>query len=44
MALAARGKVTLHTRTYPLTAVDEAMDDLEAGRLQGRRILIPRDA
>jgi len=41
MILAAQGKVTLHTRAYPLTAVNEAMDDLEAGRLQGRGILIP---
>jgi NAD+-dependent secondary alcohol dehydrogenase Adh1 len=41
MTLAAQGKVTLHTKTYPLTAVNEAMDDLEAGRLQGRGILIP---
>jgi len=41
MTLAAQGKVTLHTRTYPLTAVNEAMDDLEAGRLQGRGILVP---
>ncbi|MBM2620031.1 NAD(P)-dependent alcohol dehydrogenase [Actinoplanes sp. LDG1-06] len=41
MTLAARGKVTLHTRQYPLTAVNEAMDDLEAGRLQGRGILVP---
>jgi NAD+-dependent secondary alcohol dehydrogenase Adh1 len=41
MTLAAQGKVTLHTRTYPLSAVNEAMDDLEAGRLQGRGILVP---
>jgi NAD+-dependent secondary alcohol dehydrogenase Adh1 len=41
MTLAAQGSVTLHTRTYPLTAVNEAMDDLEAGRLQGRGILVP---
>jgi NAD+-dependent secondary alcohol dehydrogenase Adh1 len=41
MTLAAQGKVTLHTRTYPLGAVNEAMDDLEAGRLQGRGILVP---
>jgi NAD+-dependent secondary alcohol dehydrogenase Adh1 len=41
MILAAQGKVTLHTRAYPLAAVNEAMDDLEAGRLQGRGILIP---
>jgi NAD+-dependent secondary alcohol dehydrogenase Adh1 len=41
MTLAAQGKVTLHTRTYPLDAVNEAMDDLENGRLQGRGILVP---
>ncbi len=41
MTLAAQGKVKLHTRTYPLGAVNEAMDDLEAGRLQGRGILVP---
>ncbi|MEV4642094.1 zinc-binding dehydrogenase [Actinoplanes sp. NPDC049548] len=41
MILAAAGKVRLHTRTYPLAAVNEAMDDLEAGRLQGRGILVP---
>jgi NAD+-dependent secondary alcohol dehydrogenase Adh1 len=41
MTLAAQGRVTLHTRTYPLAAVNEAMDDLELGRLRGRGILIP---
>jgi NAD+-dependent secondary alcohol dehydrogenase Adh1 len=41
MALAAAGKVTLHTRTYPLDDVNEAMDDLDQGRLQGRGILVP---
>jgi NAD+-dependent secondary alcohol dehydrogenase Adh1 len=41
MTLTAQGKVTLHTKTYPLAAVNEAMDDLEAGRLQGRGILVP---
>ncbi|GIF22590.1 NAD+-dependent secondary alcohol dehydrogenase Adh1 [Actinoplanes tereljensis] len=41
MTLAAQGRVTLHTRTYPLSAVNEAMDDLELGRLQGRGILVP---
>jgi NAD+-dependent secondary alcohol dehydrogenase Adh1 len=41
MTLAAQGKVTLHTKQYPLTAVNQAMDDLEAGRLQGRGILVP---
>jgi NAD+-dependent secondary alcohol dehydrogenase Adh1 len=41
MVLAAQGKVALHTRTYPLDQVNQAMDDLEHGRLQGRGILIP---
>jgi NAD+-dependent secondary alcohol dehydrogenase Adh1 len=41
MALAAKGKVRLHTRTYPLDAVNEAIDDLDSGRLQGRGILVP---
>ncbi|MEV4347377.1 NAD(P)-dependent alcohol dehydrogenase [Actinoplanes sp. NPDC049596] len=41
MTLAAQGRVTLHTRQYPLASVNEAMDDLEAGRLQGRGILVP---
>jgi NAD+-dependent secondary alcohol dehydrogenase Adh1 len=41
MDLAARDLVSLHTRTYPLDAVNTAMDDLEQGRLQGRGILVP---
>jgi len=41
MTLAAQGKVKLHTRTYPLDAVNDAMDDLDGGRLQGRGILVP---
>jgi NAD+-dependent secondary alcohol dehydrogenase Adh1 len=41
MTLAAQGKVRLHTQTYPLDAVNDAMDDLEGGRLQGRGILVP---
>ena len=41
MALTAQGKVQLHTRTYPLDAVNDAMNDLDAGRLQGRGILVP---
>jgi len=41
MTLAAQGKVVLHTQTYPLDAANEAMDDLDGGRLQGRGILIP---
>jgi NAD+-dependent secondary alcohol dehydrogenase Adh1 len=41
MTLAAQGKVTLHTSTYPLDAINDAMADLDGGRLQGRGILIP---
>jgi NAD+-dependent secondary alcohol dehydrogenase Adh1 len=42
MALAAQGKVTLHTKPYPLEAANDAFDDLDAGRLPGTRaILIP---
>jgi NAD+-dependent secondary alcohol dehydrogenase Adh1 len=41
MTLAAQGKVKLHTRTYPLDAVNDSMDDLDGGRLQGRGILVP---
>jgi NAD+-dependent secondary alcohol dehydrogenase Adh1 len=41
MVLAQTDRVGLYTRTYPLDAVNDAMDDLEAGRLQGRGILVP---
>ena len=41
MTLAAQGKVTLHTRTYPLDQINEAIDDLDSGRLRGRGILVP---
>ena len=40
MTLAAQGQVALHTSTYPLDAVNDAMADLDQGRLQGRGILI----
>jgi NAD+-dependent secondary alcohol dehydrogenase Adh1 len=40
MTLTAQGKVTLHTSSYPLDAVNDAMADLDGGRLQGRGILI----
>jgi NAD+-dependent secondary alcohol dehydrogenase Adh1 len=39
MTLTAQGKVTLHTSGYPLEAVNDAMADLDQGRLQGRGIL-----
>ncbi len=41
MALAQAGKVTLHTRAYPLAAAPDALADLDAGRVRGRAILIP---
>ena len=41
MSLAQAGKVTLHTRTYPLAAAADALADLDAGRVRGRAILIP---
>jgi NAD+-dependent secondary alcohol dehydrogenase Adh1 len=44
MTLNAQGKVSLHTSTYPLEAVNDAMADLDGGRLQGRGILIPAGA
>jgi NAD+-dependent secondary alcohol dehydrogenase Adh1 len=41
MVLAQTGKVTLHTRTYPLSDAVEAIHDLDAGRVRGRAILVP---
>jgi NAD+-dependent secondary alcohol dehydrogenase Adh1 len=41
MALAEGGRVTLHTRTYPLDAAVDAFADLDAGRVRGRAILVP---
>jgi NAD+-dependent secondary alcohol dehydrogenase Adh1 len=40
MTLTAQGRVALHTHVYPLDAVNDAMADLDQGRLQGRGILI----
>ena len=44
MTLTAQGLVTLHTQTYPLDAINDAMADLDGGRLHGRGILIPAGA
>ena len=44
MTLTAQGQVTLHTTTYPLDAINDAMADLDNGRLQGRGILVPAGA
>jgi NAD+-dependent secondary alcohol dehydrogenase Adh1 len=41
MTLAQAGKVTLHTRTYPLDAANDALHDLDAGKVRGRAILVP---
>ena len=41
MVLAARGAVTLHTAKYPMADFQQAIDDLDAGRVRGRAILIP---
>jgi NAD+-dependent secondary alcohol dehydrogenase Adh1 len=44
MTLTAQGQVTLHTSNYPLEAINDAMADLDQGRLQGRGILVPAGA
>jgi len=44
MTLTAQGRVRLHTSTYPLDAINDAMADLDRGRLQGRGILVPAGA
>jgi NAD+-dependent secondary alcohol dehydrogenase Adh1 len=41
MVLAQSGKVTLHTKTYPLAAAADALTDLDAGKVRGRAILVP---
>jgi NAD+-dependent secondary alcohol dehydrogenase Adh1 len=41
MTLAAQGKVSLRTKAYPLDAINEAIDDLQNGRVQGRAVIVP---
>jgi NAD+-dependent secondary alcohol dehydrogenase Adh1 len=41
MVLAAQGKVRLHTNKYPLDEFQRAINDLDAGRVRGRAILVP---
>jgi len=41
MDLAQDGKVTLHTKIYPLADAPQALADLDAGRVRGRAILVP---
>ena len=40
MTLTAQGRVALETRIYLLDAVNDAMDDLDHGRLHGRGIFV----
>jgi NAD+-dependent secondary alcohol dehydrogenase Adh1 len=44
MTLTAQGKVRLRTSSYPLDAINDAMADLDEGRLRGRGILVPAGA
>jgi NAD+-dependent secondary alcohol dehydrogenase Adh1 len=41
MTLTAQGKVTLHTAIYPFEAANDAIGDLDSGKLRGRGILVP---
>ncbi|MEV5737379.1 NAD(P)-dependent alcohol dehydrogenase [Streptomyces sp. NPDC052292] len=41
MVLAAQGRVRLHTTPYPLDRFQDALADLDAGRVRGRAILVP---
>lgn len=41
MSLAARGAVTLHTQKYALDDYQQAISDLNAGKVRGRAILVP---
>lgn len=42
VALAQAGRITGRVRTYPLEAVNDALDDLRAGRIEGRAAIVPR--
>jgi NAD+-dependent secondary alcohol dehydrogenase Adh1 len=44
MTLTAQQRVSLHTSVYPLEAANDAVADLDEGRLQGRGILVPAAA
>jgi NAD+-dependent secondary alcohol dehydrogenase Adh1 len=41
MALAAQGRVTLHTVKYQLSQFQQALDDLHHGKVKGRAVLVP---
>ena len=41
MALAAQGDVRLHTQKYALDDFQDAISDLDTGKVRGRAILVP---
>jgi NAD+-dependent secondary alcohol dehydrogenase Adh1 len=41
VVLTQSGKATLHTQTYPPAEAEQALADLDAGRVRGRAILVP---
>jgi NAD+-dependent secondary alcohol dehydrogenase Adh1 len=41
MALAATGTISVRSRTYPLEAFADALDDLQYARMHGRGVLVP---
>ncbi|MDQ4130194.1 MAG: NAD(P)-dependent alcohol dehydrogenase, partial [Actinomycetota bacterium] len=41
VTLAQQGLVTLHTQEYPLDEANDAITELENGKLRGRGILVP---
>lgn len=41
MTLAGQGHVFMTTTTYPLSRVNQALDDLDAGSITGRSTLVP---
>ena len=42
VAIARAGQLASRVRTYPLESVNDALDDLRAGRIDGRAALVPR--
>ena len=41
MELAARGRVKLRGKEYPLDEINTAIDDLQAASIQGRGVIVP---
>jgi len=41
LTLAEAGKVSTHTEVYQLQDAGRALEDLEAGRVLGRAVLVP---